>query len=229
MVNTANENKARICVVRNQVYDRQIRKVLSVLKQLGDVTCVSLFSSYNPEGQHPKWVYGLPGGAMGEHLPHPLYTIRKFMGAEPTKVTALKQKNNLDVMLHNDTVRGYLHMTDSRIPYLINVCTTNESLIFNRDSNIIAKQKRRMGTGVKGILADHLTAIKDLTRNITTEGIDVTKAKIHSHKNPTENYKRSGMYTVIDKFINKNDSGINAEEALENTKVYEEVFREIGE
>jgi predicted dehydrogenase len=101
MIETANKNNVKLCIIHNQLFSPSILKAISMVTVkgvIGDITGIDskILTTKNNPGIRDKnhWCHSLPGGPFGEELAHPIYSIMRFVGnIEPVAVYAKKVGN----------------------------------------------------------------------------------------------------------------------------------------
>jgi predicted dehydrogenase len=103
MIKAAKENKVKLCVVHNKLFQPMVMKARSIVNEgaIGDLTGIDLRTAWSRDSSEivgamnkDHWYYKLPCGVFGEMLPHEIYLAIAFLGnLEPVAVYARKLDN----------------------------------------------------------------------------------------------------------------------------------------
>lgn len=89
MIKAAKENKVKLCVVHNKLFQPIVMKAMSIVNEgaIGDLTGVDLRDAWSKDSAEivsamnkNHWFHKLPGGVFGEMLPHTIYLAMAFLG-----------------------------------------------------------------------------------------------------------------------------------------------------
>lgn len=103
MIRATKENKVKLCVVHNKLFQPMVMKALSIVNEgaIGDLTGIDLRDAWSKDSSEivgalkkDHWYHKLPCGVLGEMLPHTIYLAMAFLGnMEPVAVYARKLGN----------------------------------------------------------------------------------------------------------------------------------------
>ena len=97
MIRASKRNRVKLCVAHNKLFAPVMMKAMSLVSEgiIGDLTGVDLRELQPKDSDNlmnkDHWYHKLPGGWVGEHLPHAIYLAIAFLGnLEPAAVYTRK-------------------------------------------------------------------------------------------------------------------------------------------
>jgi predicted dehydrogenase len=135
MVDTADRNNVLLCVNHNAVVDDVFERGINLARSgaIGDIVSIDAFEVYDvsrkpvivEEGaEHSHWIYKMPGGPIGDMLPHPLSLVMELM-PEVVEVQTLGLNrgvfpdgwdDEMRITLRSNQITGYISLSLSERP-----------------------------------------------------------------------------------------------------------------
>jgi predicted dehydrogenase len=101
---------------------------------------VGNYSDWSPYKQ--EWLKNLPGGIVSEHLPHALYVVRWFLGAEPTVDHVHYHEGELYVSLKAGDKRAQIsYVSPCDLPMVLDVTGSDGTFRINHSTMRIERPK----------------------------------------------------------------------------------------
>ena len=237
MLKVAERTGVRLCVVRNQLFDPGIPRALKLRKEMKDVIGFYGFFSFRRRVKESEksWVNELPGGVMGEDLPHAIYLIRNFMGEnpDPESVEAKYKDGELKATLHGDKVTGEIRASKN-VPYnrMILVLGRNVSLVVDKENYIVSRHFLGKAS-IKSFLGNNLTILGDVFKGTVKQGFLYGSAKFFRSLGMERGYRTHPHYIQVDAFIRDlSGEGVpdfSGEDGLINVRIWEQIWKLAGE
>lgn len=236
MVAAAKENEVKLCVIHNQLFDPVVLKARSMVAEgsIGDLTGIDykIALPKDSRGLADKnhWYHKLPGGPFGEEIAHAIYIAMAFLGSVEPRVVYTKKLSSHDWVVA-DELRVILEGHDG-LATITSSCNWPKSKaiidIFGTKKNLHIDLWNSALT-TYGIYSpskpsralENLQQGFSILAGTTSTTINILLGRFHT-----------GHYTLIERFIQATQDGIEPpvtmEEGREVMRVYEKITAQIG-
>ena len=231
IIRASEENKVKLCVAHNKLFQPMVMRATSMtnLGAIGHLTGIDIVDAWPKENvdfmNKDHWYHKLPGGVLGEILPHPIYLAMSFLGKlEPVAVYARKlcsyewvAADELRVILEGKRGTGMLTASCNwpKGGSTLDVLGTEKNLHIDLQTGVLTK----FGTGGESRpwrALDNLSQGYQLFTCTTSAALNTLLGRQHS-----------GHHTLIQKFvesiINDTEPPVTGEEGKEVVRVLERI------
>lgn len=228
MLNASKGNRVKLCVVHSMLFEPPVMKAKPMVMEsaIGDVTGMNMNISWPKDNNwimnKDHWYHGLPGGAFGEMLPHPIYLAQAFLGnVEPIAVHT-KKFSSYDWVVA-DELRVILE-AEKGVATITSSCNWPRDLcaldIFGTKMNLRVDLSNATLTTygpVRSPLLENLNQAYQQMANAASRALSRIMCR-HYH---------SGHYTLIARFVdsirNNQTPPVTGEEGREVVIIYEKI------
>ena len=236
MAEAARKSGALLCVDHNRLFDPVMieARELASSGALGEIVAIE---SYQAGQASPRdWLDTLPGGSIGDLIPHPLYLQLAFLGeVKDLHVFAFRSRvrqedgegaiDELRVLMEGDKTSGVLTISANARPQLntlklygtemtVEVNLNNMTLVRRRDYNV---------PKVIGKSLPNLDEAATLVRQTGRNAVDFLRGKVRYYP---------GMGTLIGEFYQAVRTGgpspVSLEAGLDVVRVTERIWQALG-
>lgn len=212
----AKQAERKLCLIHNQKFDTPIQQAMALVRdgRIGEVLHVSRSwmragAEDRMLGDEPHWCQELPGGRLGETLPHDLYLGYQFLGE--MEVVALTGGNMLGrwPSLPADEIHALL--TNGRASYSLSMSFGLERgirrhlLVEGTHGSLFADDggARLLGRRKPSPASQFLTASKSLVRAFARKGKKAVGrgARLAGMARSAKSEPNSGHYRLIKRFV----------------------------
>lgn len=231
-------------VVHNKLFHRQVQDALRAVERgrIGDVVSATMLFSEPQHNEHPQWTIDIPGGGLGEGLPHQIYPPLGFVGRldevssvytgdvtgnnnfgfDALKIQAEDVNNRLVSIevLANPAHRDYLLVQGTDGELRVDLLNRN-SVELHSDADIDFIEK---------LFTNSAGMIRELGAGLIENGIDFG---INEVQRQLGRYNRdaNGHYELIDQFVraveSETEPPVSLEQGLDTTRVAEAVAQHV--
>lgn len=230
MITAAQRGSALLTVDHNRLFDpvMLIARKLVESGALGDIVGVESFQAGNASDR--PWLDKLPGGGIGDLVPHPLYLQLAFLGrAHDLKVAASSGRDGrLDeirvLMRGEDGTNGVLTISTRAVPHLNTLKLYGTRMTVEVNLNNMTLVRRRDYAAPK-VIAKSLPNLDEawaLTKQTVENAVNFLRGKVRYYP---------GMGTLIERFYGAIRSGgqppVSSAEGAEVVRVTEAIWRAV--
>lgn len=234
----AEENGVRVCVIRNALFQPIHQNLIKEVYRLEGVDSIYYFASVTEKKRQMerdvKWVSDLPGGILGENIPHPLYLVRTLMMEEPVSVEAEYDGTTLKATLKGNHVTGNIVASkgENYHPPMIIVFAKDVTVILDKSNWAFAKHYSGANT-TGGKASNNVRVASDVLRNTVGNGLTYGLSRIYRKLGMERGYTVKPHYRQVDAFVRGYSSldgyGFDIYEGVENVRFYEKIWVSAGE
>ena len=244
LVKTANDNKVKICIGHNHVFDAVMIEARK-LAEAGSIGSIcSIDCGYAPDlGADPGsryftqayryWAYDLPGGIFQNFLDHPLSVILPFI-PNPDVIHSVSSESgvmppgissDLQIILKDSKITAHINFSFSASPrfYYLTLFGTKGNLhvdFFNK--NIVLRARGNMPRAVSRALINLKEGTKILGNTLSNTA-KVLTGKFSSYE---------GLERLVTEFYKSIEQGtpspIPSENGISAMRIMDEVWKQIG-
>ena len=246
MLKLSEETGTMASVVHNKLFQPQVRDALRAVERgrIGDVVSATMLFSEPQHNEHPDWTVDLPGGGLGEGLPHQIYPPLAFVGRldEVTSVYTgdVTGNNNFGfdaLEVHATDVNNRLVSIEvvanrEHRDYLLVQGTDGELRIDLLNRNSVELHSGSDLAFVERLFTNTLQVVRQLGTGVVSNGFEFG---LNEARRQLGRYSRdaNGHYELIDRFVRAVRSGddppVTLEEGLDTTRVTEAVARHVAD
>ena len=233
IVTTAETVGQSVYVRRNAIYTPVYQRAWNRLDRLGEIRHVHWIEpvgEYSEWSQHKQaWLRELPGGIISEHLPHALYTVRWYLGDEPSVVDVCYEGDELHVSLATDSKRARIsYVSPADVPMLLDITGSKGTIRVDHSSMRIVEPRgfeaasnveRRTARANLHDLVGSVTNVARLTHHFLRRELNLY---------PDPFYSQSDNYRQFTDIANGGDTGghfrIDGHEGVKNVELFETIW-----
>jgi predicted dehydrogenase len=230
MISAAQRGSALLTVDHNRLFDPVMREARRLVDAgvLGDIVAVESFQAGNASDR--PWLEKLPGGGIGDLVPHPLYLQLAFLGrAHDLRVAASSgpdgRLDELRVLMRGEHgASGVLTISTRAVPHLNTLKLYGTRMTIEVNLNNMTLVKRRDYAAPK-VIAKSLPNLDEalmLTRQTIVNAVQFLRGKVRYYP---------GMGVLIERFYAAIRSGgqapVSTAEGAEVVRVTEGIWRAV--
>lgn len=236
MVQASKEGKVELCVVHNKLFEPVMMKAKAMVNEGG----IGELMGIDIEDLLPKdidmmvnkehWCHKLPGGMLGETLPHPIYLAVGFLGnLEPVAVHTRKLSSydwivadEIRIILEGKKGMGAITFSCSspKDKVIINIFGTRKHLRIDLWNSVITEY----GVGDESLTSRGLENLR--------QGFSIIASTLFTTLSVISGQFHWGHYNLIQRFIgsieNNTEPPVTGEEGRGVVRVLEKVITQIG-
>jgi len=231
MTRAAQRGGAMLTVDHNRLFDPVMLEARRLVAEgeLGDLVGVDSFQSGNASER--PWLDRLPGGGIGDLVPHPLYLQLAFLGhvrdMEVMTTAGGGRLEEVRVLMQGDEgVSGVLTISTRAYPHLNTLKLYGTRMTIEVNLNNMTLVKRR-DYAVPKIIAKSLPNLDEawsLVKQTAANTVNFLRGRVRYYP---------GMGILIDRFYTALRSGgqapVSIAEGTEVVRVTEEIWRQVGD
>lgn len=236
IVDTAAQLGQSVFVRRNAIYTPVYQRAWN--DHLPEIGTVRHVHWTEPVGRYTdwsqskrEWLRELPGGIVSEHLPHALYTVRWFLGAEPTVESVQFSGEELHVSLTTESAQArisYVRPTD--LPMLLDVTGSDGSMRINHSTMQVERPRGFEDASTvearttRANVQDLIGTVRNVTRLAThlfRRELDVCPDPLYSQ---SDNYRQ--FTDIAERGGASGAFSIDGQEGVKNVELFEEIWRQ---
>ena len=223
MIRAARESDTPACVVHNQQFFTAVQRTLRAVEsgRFGEVVSVTMIHGDShdlSEADRGEWVFDLPGGELGEGLPHQIYLPLAFVGALGEIVDVTRYESGAGSPYGYDQVVVELVDDRLRVPIDVKIMknTARENLLlvhceeasFRIDLTTRSVFSNRMSAVTIGQLAAwNLRWLWEFVKNGVVNAVETGGRLADRARGEGINEYAAGHYALVDEFVDAVRSG----------------------
>jgi predicted dehydrogenase len=231
MVAAANASGALLTVDHNRLFDPPILEARRLLESgaLGEIVAIESYQA--GLASERSWLGDLPGGNLGDLIPHPLYLQLAFLGpvreleAQCFGHASAGASEELRVLMRGDSASGMLTISTNARPHLntLKLCGTKMTVEANLNNMTIVRRREYDVPKVIGKPLPNLHEAAQLVTQTLSNTIAFVRGKVRYYP---------GMGTLIERFYDAVRSGgvapVSGEAGAEVVRVTSWIWDSLG-